>query len=63
MWRRCMKVVGIDQETVEIYYVHKRNALHASQGQMELAVVTNPSIATGRMDMVLLFLAEKVFKV
>lgn len=63
MWRRCMKVVGIDQETVEIYYEYKRSALHASQGQRGLAVVTNPSIATEGMDMVLLFLAEKVFKV
>lgn len=28
-----MKVVGIDQETVEIYYEYKRSALHASRGR------------------------------
>jgi len=45
-----MKEVGIDQETVEIYYEYKRSALHASQGQRGLAVVTNPSIAAGGME-------------
>ena len=57
-----MKVVGIDQETVEIYYEHKGNALHASQGQRGLAVVTNPSIAAGGMERYCCFLLRKFSK-